>query len=133
LGIHDNNIDNVIGTVLDFDKAVGATIKWIERNGGWQKNVLIVTADHDHYLTLYPNFPGLLRTNGSKELTYGSETDSASVGHSFGSIPDDKYGWGITPVAQCQSTIKADRSIWTSTSVRVINPTALIFLAFRVG
>ncbi len=93
-GIHDNNIDNVIGTVLDFDKAVGAAMKWIERNGGWRKNVLIVTADHDHYLTLYPNFPGLLRTEGTKQLTYGSETDSASVGHSFGSIPEDKYGWG---------------------------------------
>ncbi len=93
-GIHDNNIDNVIGTVRDFDKAVGNVINWIERNGGWQKNVLIVTADHDHYLTLYPNFSGLLRTKGAKELTYGSETDSASVGHSFGSIPEDKYGWG---------------------------------------
>ncbi len=93
-GIHDNNIDNIIGTVLDFDKAVGVAMKWIERNGGWQKNVLIVTADHDHYLTLYPNFPELLRTKGAKALTYGSETDSASVGHSFGSIPEDKYGWG---------------------------------------
>ncbi len=93
-GIHDNSIDNVIGTVLDFDKAVGVAINWIERNGGWQKNVLVVTADHDHYLTLYPNFPGLLRTKGAKELTYGLGTDSASVGHSFGSIPEDKYGWG---------------------------------------
>ncbi|MBP5972091.1 alkaline phosphatase [Brasilonema sp. CT11] len=93
-GIHDNNIDNIIGTVLDFDKAVGTVINWIQRNGGWQKNVLIVTADHDHYLSLYPNFPQLLRTKGAKALTYGTETDSASVGHSFGSIPEDKYGWG---------------------------------------
>ena len=93
-GIHDNNIDNIIGAVLDFDKAVGVVIKWIERNGGWKKNVLVVTADHDHYLTLYPNFPDLLRTKGAKALTFGSETDSEKVGHSFGSIPEDKYGWG---------------------------------------
>jgi alkaline phosphatase len=93
-GIHDNNIDNIIGTVLDFDKAVGVVINWIERHGGWKKNVLVVTADHDHYLTLYPNFPGLLLTKGAKALTFGSETDSASVGHSFGSIAEDKYGWG---------------------------------------
>lgn len=93
-GIHDNNINNIIGAVLDFDKAVGTAINWIQRNGGWQKNVLIVTADHDHYLTLYPNFPRLLRTKGAVDLTYGQETDSASVGHSFGSIAEDKYGWG---------------------------------------
>ncbi|MBR8834743.1 MAG: alkaline phosphatase [Stigonema ocellatum SAG 48.90 = DSM 106950] len=93
-GIHDNNIDNIIGTVFDFDKAVGTVIRWIEGNGGWRKNVLIVTADHDHYLTLYPNFPELLKTKGAKELTYGTETNSADVGHSFGSIPEDKYGWG---------------------------------------
>ncbi|RKG84629.1 alkaline phosphatase, partial [Corallococcus sp. CA053C] len=46
---HDNNLDNLIGTMNDFDRAVQTVIGWIGSHGGWQKNVLIVTADHDHY------------------------------------------------------------------------------------
>jgi len=33
----------------------------IEQNGGFEENQLIVTADHDHYLTLNEDFPKLLR------------------------------------------------------------------------
>ena len=32
-------------------------MSWIDNNGGYEKNVLYVTADHDHYLTLLPHFP----------------------------------------------------------------------------
>jgi len=44
---HDDNLDNLIGTTNDFDKAVQTTIDWIEQNGGFEDQ-LIVTADHDH-------------------------------------------------------------------------------------
>jgi alkaline phosphatase len=89
---HDNNIDNLIGTVLDFDKAVKSTIEWIMANGGWEKNQLIVTADHDHYLTLNDNFPALLQTKGAEALT---EIDnSAEAGNFWGSDSNVKYGWG---------------------------------------
>lgn len=57
---HDNNMDGLIGSVNDFDKAVQTTITWINNNGGWSKNLLIVTADHDHYLTLNPDFASKL-------------------------------------------------------------------------
>jgi len=57
---HDDNLDNLIGTTNDFDKAVQTTIDWIEQNGGFEEK-LIVTADHDHYLTLNEDFPKLLR------------------------------------------------------------------------
>ena len=89
---HDNNIDNLIGTMNDFDKSVQAVIDWINQNGGWQKNVLIVTADHDHYLTLNDNFPQLLAQKGAEALT--NEDNPAAAGHFWGSDPNVKYGWG---------------------------------------
>ncbi|MEA5576923.1 alkaline phosphatase [Anabaena sp. UHCC 0451] len=89
---HDDNLDNLIGTVLDFDQAVKTVIDWIEKNGGWENNLLIVTADHDHYLTLNPDFEQLLKTQGAEALT--TEADPTKAGHFWGSNPDIKYGWG---------------------------------------
>jgi alkaline phosphatase len=91
---HDNNIDNLIGTVNDFDKAVKSTIDWIGKNGGWDQNLLIVTADHDHYLTLTPDYPTLLAAKGAEALT--AIDDYTQVGNYWGSNPavDGKYGWG---------------------------------------
>jgi alkaline phosphatase len=90
---HDDNMDNLIGTVFSFDDAVKTTIDWIGKNGGWQKNVLVVTADHDHYLTINDSFPELLKANGPEALTYKKHTPG-EAGHFFGSEPDVKYGWG---------------------------------------
>ncbi|MBD2570466.1 alkaline phosphatase [Anabaena lutea] len=89
---HDDNLDNLIGTVLDFDKAVKTTIDWIKNNGGWENNLLIVTADHDHYLTLNPNFEELLKNQGAEALT--AESEPIKAGHFWGSDPQVKYGWG---------------------------------------
>jgi alkaline phosphatase len=91
---HDNNVDNLIGTVKDFDKAVGSTIDWINKNGGWEENLLIVTADHDHYFTLTNDFSTQLATKGAEALT--EIDDYQQVGHYWGSNPekDGKYGWG---------------------------------------
>ncbi|MEH2043005.1 esterase-like activity of phytase family protein [Nostoc sp.] len=89
---HDNNMDNLIGTTLDFDKAVGSTIDWIEKNGGWEENQLIVTADHDHYLTLDGDFPTLVKNQSAEALT--NLDTPAEVGHYWGSDPTVKYGWG---------------------------------------
>jgi alkaline phosphatase len=102
---HDNNLDNLIGTVLDFDRSVGTVIQWINQHGGWERNQLIVTADHDHYLTLNNDFPDRLRQQGAAKLT---ELDTATeAGHYWGSQPvvvkdatgkelpeTGKYGWG---------------------------------------
>jgi alkaline phosphatase len=89
---HDNNIDNLIGTMLDFDKSVAAVIDWIEKNGGWEKNLLVVTADHDHYLTLNPDYPALLQSQGAEALT--NIDDPTKAGQFWGSDSTDKYGWG---------------------------------------
>ena len=102
---HDNNLDNLIGTTLDFDRSVGTVINWIRAHGGWERNQLIVTADHDHYLTLNDDFPDKLRSQGAKGLT---DVDTAvEAGHYWGSQPvvandkdgkelaeTGKYGWG---------------------------------------
>jgi alkaline phosphatase len=78
--------------MFDFDRAVGSTIDWIQNNGGWEKNLLIVTADHDHYLTLNPNFADLLATQGAEALT--AALDPASAGHYWGANANTKFGWG---------------------------------------
>ena len=102
---HDNHLDNLIGTVLDFDKSVASVIEWIKNHGGWARNQLIITADHDHYFTLNDDFPTRLRTQGAKAMT-GSNT-ALDAGHYWGSQPialkdaagkelagTGKYGWG---------------------------------------
>ncbi|WP_253274266.1 esterase-like activity of phytase family protein [Myxosarcina sp. GI1] len=111
---HDNNLDNMLGTTLDFAESVGAVQDWIENNGGYEENLLIVTADHDHYFTLNEDFPELLRTKGAEALTTGVDDngdplletnddgelakvdneDPQASGHYWGSDPNEKYGWG---------------------------------------
>lgn len=100
---HDNNMDNLIGTMNDFDKAVQTTINWINNNGGWSKNLLLVTADHDHYLTLNNDFPSKLTAQdpdisrglkfNAKDITF-SQHLPANAGHFWGSDPSKKYLWG---------------------------------------
>ena len=92
---HDNNIDNLIGATLDFDKSVGSVIDWINKNGGWADNELIVTADHDHYLTLNGDFPTLVRNNAANGISALTDIDTiAGSGNQWGTDPNDKYGWG---------------------------------------
>jgi alkaline phosphatase len=47
---HDNNIDNAIGAVFSGDAAVRAITDWVEAHSNWNDALLIVTADHGHYL-----------------------------------------------------------------------------------
>ena len=49
---HDNKAYRLIEEEIDFNDAVEAVIEWIEANGGWDENLLVVTADHETgYLT----------------------------------------------------------------------------------
>jgi alkaline phosphatase len=50
--LHDNNLDNAIGAVLSGEAAVRVIVDWVEAHGGWDDTVLIVTADHGHYLVI---------------------------------------------------------------------------------
>ncbi|MFN0199642.1 MAG: alkaline phosphatase [Planctomycetaceae bacterium] len=49
---HDNNLDNSIGAVLSGDAAVKTITEWVENHSHWDESVLIVTADHGHFLVL---------------------------------------------------------------------------------
>ncbi len=49
---HSNNIDNSIGALLSGEMAFQSAVDWIEANGGWNDTLLILTADHGHYLVL---------------------------------------------------------------------------------
>ena len=49
---HDANIDNTIGAVLSGDEAVKVVTDWVEANSDWNESLLIVTADHGHYMVI---------------------------------------------------------------------------------
>lgn len=49
---HDNNLDNSIGAVFSGDAAVKVVTDWVEAHSNWEESLLIVTADHGHYLHL---------------------------------------------------------------------------------
>lgn len=49
---HANNIDSSIGAVFSGEAAVKSIFEWIERKNAWKDSLVIVTADHGHYLNL---------------------------------------------------------------------------------
>ncbi len=49
---HDNNLDNAIGAVNCGDDAVRVITDWVRQHSNWQESLMIVTADHGHYLNL---------------------------------------------------------------------------------
>ncbi len=63
-GNHDNNLDTSIGAVNSGDAAVRVITDWVERASNWQDSLLIVTADHGHYLML--DKPELLVPSGDQ-------------------------------------------------------------------
>ncbi|MEW6570086.1 MAG: alkaline phosphatase [Nitrospirota bacterium] len=62
---HANNMDQMIGEMIDFNEAVQAVIDWVNdsNNGsGWNNTLVIVTGDHETgYLTggwgVFPDWP----------------------------------------------------------------------------
>jgi alkaline phosphatase len=50
--LHANNLDNAVGAVYSGDDAVKVVIAWVEANSNWDDAVLIVAADHGHYLVI---------------------------------------------------------------------------------
>lgn len=57
---HDNNLDNAIGSVKSGDRAFRVITDWVEKHSNWNEAVVILTADHGHYLWIdHPE--GLIR------------------------------------------------------------------------
>lgn len=44
---HSNQKGRMLEEVYDLFTTVDSVVDWIEKNGGWEKNLLIVTADHE--------------------------------------------------------------------------------------
>ena len=93
--MHDNSLDNAIGSVLEFDLAVKSAVDWVQLNGGFEENLLIVLADHDHYLTLNDDFPELVAAKGVQGLTPAGAGDSLQNGHYWGSDPLNQFGYRL--------------------------------------
>jgi alkaline phosphatase len=68
---HSNNIDNSIGAVISGDNAFHAVTGWVEKHGGWNDTVLILTADHGHYLVL--NRPEMLLPPGQRDENFAEK------------------------------------------------------------
>ena len=49
---HDNNLDNSIGAVKSGDHAFKVITEWVEKNSNWDETLVILTADHGHYLNI---------------------------------------------------------------------------------
>ncbi len=52
---HGNQTARLIEEQLDFNAAVDFVISWIEKNGGWDNNLLIITTDHGNSMPLGPD------------------------------------------------------------------------------
>ncbi|MFW5839384.1 MAG: alkaline phosphatase [Planctomycetota bacterium] len=44
---HGNNMEAMLREQEDFDNSVKVVMEWIENNGGYEENLLIVTSDHE--------------------------------------------------------------------------------------
>lgn len=44
---HANQKARMIEEQIDFNNTVDAVIKWVEQNGGWEQNLVVVTSDHE--------------------------------------------------------------------------------------
>lgn len=44
---HKNQSSRMIEETIDFFQAVETVVTWIETHGGWEENLLIITADHE--------------------------------------------------------------------------------------
>jgi alkaline phosphatase len=50
--LHGNNLDNAVGAVFSGEEAVRVIVRWVESHSNWDDSVLIVSADHGHYLVI---------------------------------------------------------------------------------
>merc|ERR1719230_573304 len=87
--LHANHMDDMLGTIFDFNDCMKVFKDWIAANGGYEKTALYVTADHDHFLHLENNYPEIL----AKMIIDGEAhhlTPDSHVGPSSGLHADDK-------------------------------------------
>jgi alkaline phosphatase len=91
---HGNQSGRLIEEEAAFNKAVETVSRWVEKHGGWDKNLVIVTADHETgYLTGPGSKPDIkpLVNNGAGKLP-GMQWNSG--GHTNSLVPFFAKGAG---------------------------------------
>jgi len=128
---HADNMDLMLGTLHDLNDVTTTVTDWVAANGGWDENAVMVTADHDHYLTLLPNFPKevaesiLASKLGTNEATQGGNkgydtlltptlTRSGTSQWMSGDAEKVGHFWGTTTTLKDGSTGIGD-GWWTHT------------------
>ena len=96
---HADNMDLMLGTLHDMDDVVTTVTQWVRDNGGWENNQVMVTADHDHYLTLLPNFPQEIA-----ESILASKASSAGAPNEQTTGVNNGYDTTLTPTLTNGST-----------------------------
>lgn len=76
---HANQKGRMIEEQTDFNNTVNAVIEWVEENGGWDNNLIVVTSDHECGYLL-----------GEKENDNKSTTNPV-VNNGKGNVPGMKY------------------------------------------
>ncbi len=52
---HANQKGRMIEEQIDFNNTIDSIVSWVEKNGGWEDNLVIVTSDHECGYLLGPN------------------------------------------------------------------------------
>jgi alkaline phosphatase len=110
---HANHMDDMLGAMLDIDDGVTEILKWIDANGGFAKNALYVTADHDHYLTLNDDFPEIV----AKKIIFGETYDLTPQSNSNVNPMDAAVTAGKHLKNLTQVDILNDYTTWNDTDI----------------
>jgi len=100
---HGNQLDRSCEEETQFNQAVEAVVKWVEAHGGWEQNLVIVTADHETgYLTAplkdgKPNASLPMGNNGKGKLP---EAVYNSKSHTNSLVPYAMRGAGAARIAE---------------------------------
>lgn len=110
---HGNHMDDMLGAMLDIDDSVTVIMNWINANGGFAKNALYVTADHDHYLTLNDNFPEVV----AKKIINGETYDLTPQSNTNVNPMDVAVSAGKHLLNLTQIDIINDYTTWNETDI----------------
>ncbi|HPS56141.1 MAG TPA: alkaline phosphatase, partial [Sedimentisphaerales bacterium] len=91
---HNRNISGMIREMVVFNEAVEAVVGWVENNGGWDKNLLMITCDHECGMIWGPNSYSDVDGNGAYwpgADVFNGWNHVANNGQ--GNIPGVQYGY----------------------------------------